>query len=153
MDGIARNGHYGKSVRLVLICLVLLAGLRNSHLAQAQTAEENQLIHWFQAHDRDHDGYLTVDELIGYEMKLFKRMDRDGSGRLREDEYCGGIPSTNTAEVNRCHNRFTHIDVNGDGYITPDEVADFYRLVLQTADQNGDGKVSVDELLATGLGD
>jgi Ca2+-binding EF-hand superfamily protein len=139
--------------RILSICLVLLVELSNVHLAQAETSEENQLIHWFQAHDRDHDGYLTADEVIGYEMKVFKRMDRDGSGRLREDEYCSGIPPANTAEVSRCHNRFTHIDTNGDGYITPDEVTDFYRLVLQTADQNGDGKVSLDELLASGLGD
>src|SRR6266481_733649 len=124
-----------------LVCLVLLLEFLNVLPAQAQTSEEDRSIHWFQAHDRDHDGYLTVDEVIGYEMKLFQRMDRDGSGRLREDEYCGGIPATNTAELNRCHNRFNHIDANGDGYITPEKVADFYRLVLQTADQKGDGKV------------
>jgi Ca2+-binding EF-hand superfamily protein len=140
-------------LRILSICLVLLIQASNVHLAQAQTSEENQLIHWFQAHDRDHDGYLTMDEVIGYEIKLFKRMNSDGSGRLREDEYCGGIPPSNTAELSRCHNRFTHIDANGDGYITSDEVADFYRLVLQTADQNGDGKVSLEEWLASGLGD
>jgi len=112
-------------LRIFSICLVLFVEPSNVHLAQAQSSEENQLIHWFQAHDRDHDGYLTVDEVIGYEMKLFKRMDADGSGRLREDEYCSGIPPANTTEVKRCHDRFTHIDANSDGYITPDEVADF----------------------------
>jgi hypothetical protein len=44
--------------------------------------------------------------------------------------------------------RIARIDANGDAYIALDEVQDFYRLVLRSADRNSDGKVSLDEWLA-----
>jgi hypothetical protein len=44
--------------------------------------------------------------------------------------------------------RFARIGANGDAYVAVDEVQDFYRLVLQTADQNNDDRVSLDEWLA-----
>jgi hypothetical protein len=80
------------------------------------------------------------------------RVGRHRTGRLREDEYCAGIPATNLTELDRCHTRFVRIDCTGGGYITLDEIRDFYKLVLQTADQNNDGKVSLDEWLAATLG-
>jgi hypothetical protein len=44
--------------------------------------------------------------------------------------------------------RFARIDANGDAYVALDEVQDFYWLVLQTADQNNDDRVSLNEWLA-----
>ncbi len=98
---------------------------------------------WFAAHDRNHDGYITLDEVIGYEAKLFKRMDSEGTGRLREDQYCAGIPSYDNAAQERCHDRFAQIDADRDAYITLTELQDFYRLILQTADQKGDGRITL----------
>ena len=81
-------------------------------------------------------------------MKLFKRKDSTGSGKLSLGEYCVGIPADLTAETDRCHRRFAAIDANGDGLIAPEELTDNLRRVLQAADKNGDGKVSMDEWLA-----
>src|SRR5215469_16249715 len=103
---------------------------------------------WFVEHDRNHDGYINLDEVMGYEAKRFKRMGPDDAGRLREDQYCAGIPGTNTAEIERCHTRFTKIDSNGDAYITLDEVQAYYAALLQSADQNQDGKITWDEFRA-----
>jgi hypothetical protein len=75
-------------------------------------------------------------------------MDSEGSGRLREDQYCAGIPTYNQAEQNRCHDRFVKIDANHDAYITLEEIQDFYRLALQAADQPGDGHITLAEWLA-----
>ena len=48
--------------------------------------------------------------------------------------------------------RFAKIDANGDAYITLDELQDFYRIVLQTADQDQDGKVTLAEYMAATVG-
>lgn len=120
--------------------------------ARAQVTDADRAKQWFLQHDRDHNGYITLDEVMGYEEKLFKRMDQEGAGRLREDQYCGGIPATNEVEIERCHTRFAKIDANGDAYITLDELQDFYRIVLQTADQDQDGKVTLAEFMAATVG-
>ena len=114
----------------------------------AQQTNETLAKEWFVEHDRNHDGYITLDEVMGYEAKRFKRMGPDDAGRLREDQYCAGIPATNTAEIDRCHTRFTKIDSNGDAYITLDEIQAYYGALLQSADQNQDGKITWDEFKA-----
>ena len=95
--------------------------------------------------DGDQDGFVNLDDVTGYTAKLFRRMDSRGTGRLTGEKYCGEIPPANTIELDRCHTRFARIDAKGDAYIALDEVQDFYRLVLRTADRNSDGKVSLDE--------
>jgi hypothetical protein len=119
----------------------------------AQTFEAGRAKEWFVEHDRNHDGYVTLDEVMGYETKLFNRMDDKQTGRLREDQYCAGIPSYNLAEQKRCHSRFAQIDADNDGYINLEEIRDFYRLTLQTADQRGDGRITLEEWLAVAVGD
>jgi Ca2+-binding EF-hand superfamily protein len=114
----------------------------------AQQTNETLAKEWFVEHDRDHDGYITLDEVMGYEAKRFRRMGPDDAGRLREDQYCAGIPITNIAEMNRCHTRFTKIDANGDAYITLDEIQEYYRALLQSVDQNQDGKITWEEFKA-----
>ena len=118
----------------------------------AQQTNETLAKEWFVEHDRDHDGYITLDEVMGYEAKRFKRMGPDDAGRLREDQYCAGIPTTNTAEIDRCHTRFTKIDANGDAYITLDEIHEYYRALLQSADQNQDGRITWEEFKAVADG-
>jgi Ca2+-binding EF-hand superfamily protein len=120
--------------------------------ASAQMTDADRAKRWFLEHDRDRDGYLTIDEVMGYEAKLFRRMDSAGTGRLREDQYCAGVPTTNTAELDRCHTRFAKIDADGDAYITLQEIQAYEQGFLQAADQNQDGKVSLDEFLAATQG-
>jgi Ca2+-binding EF-hand superfamily protein len=116
--------------------------------AIAQPTEADRAKEWFVEHDRNHDGYVTLDEVMGYEAKRFRRMDSEGTGRVREDQFCGGIPSTNIAEINRCHARFAKVDADGDAYVTLDEIQEYDRALLQSADQDQDGKVSEAEFMA-----
>lgn len=137
--------------RTVLIGFVLVLAL-SAGSALADMSTQERLQRWFQEHDRDHSGYLTSDEVIAYELKQFKRMDRAGDGRLSVDEYCSGIDETAAGEVDRCHRRFATIDKKGDGYITQEELSDFYRRVMQAADKKGDGRITLDEWLAAAGG-
>jgi Ca2+-binding EF-hand superfamily protein len=117
--------------------------------ASAQTSAEERAKVWFKEHDRNHDGYLTADEVVSYERKLFKRKDASGAGKLSLGEYCAGIPANMPEEADRCRRRFAAINSSGDGFITPEEMAAYFKRVLQAADTNGDGKVSLDEWLAS----
>ncbi len=118
----------------------------------AEMTDADRAKRWFLEHDRNQDGYIDIDEVMGYEQKLFKRMDSQGTGRIREDQYCAGVPAANTVEIDRCHTRFTRIDAEGDGYITLKETEDFYRAALEAADLDKDGKVSLEEFMAATLG-
>ena len=138
--------------KLVWITLIVASTLWTSSAA-AQPFEAGRAKEWFVEHDRNHDGYVTLEEVMGYETKLFNRMDDKQTGRLREDQYCAGIPSYNLAEQKRCHSRFAQIDADNDGYINLEEIRDFYRLTLQTADQRGDGRITLEEWLAVAVGD
>jgi len=86
---------------------------------------------------------------VHYELKLFNREDTAEVGKLSLGEYCAGIPADLTDEADRCHRRFAAIDWSGDGLIRPEEVTDYFGRVLRAADTNGDGKVSLDEWLAS----
>jgi EF hand len=104
---------------------------------------------WLTPHDRDRDGFLTIDEVVGYESKAFRREDLDGDGRISAAEFVTGIPPE---LVERYRKRFAEMDANGDGYLTLDEVNGYYRRILQAANRDGDGKVSLDEWLAVAHG-
>ena len=103
---------------------------------------------WFLQNDRNHDGYLTADEVIAYQLKLLKRMDQFNDGNISPQEYCQGDDPDMAAYIARCHRQFATIDSNGDGYITAQEVTEYYQLLLQTADLHKDGKITLDEWLA-----
>ena len=92
--------------KLVLVTFLLTGSLCSALSAAAQTDGSQETKLWFAARDRNRDGYITAAEVIGYETKLFNRMDNEKNGRLRQDQYCAGIPTYNRAEQNRCHNRF-----------------------------------------------
>src|SRR5215475_9175009 len=138
--------------KLLWASLVIVGALTCAVPAVAQSTGIDEAKLWFAAHDRNHDGYITLDEVMGYDTKLFKRMDTAGDGRLREDQYCAGIPSYDGAEQKRCHSRCAQIDADQDAYITLTELQDFYRLTLQAADQKGDGRITLDEWLAVATG-
>jgi Ca2+-binding EF-hand superfamily protein len=114
----------------------------------AEMSIEEHAKRWFMEHDRNGDGFLTVDEVVHYELKLFKRKDITGAGKLSLGEYCAGIPADLTEEADLCHRRFAAINASRNGFVTPEEIADYFGRVLQAADKNGDGKISLDEWLA-----
>jgi len=108
---------------------------------------------WFKSHDRGNDGYLMADEVIGYELKLMKRADKDGDGKLSLREFIAGVPLDQPEEIDRYRRRFKAMDDDHDGYVTPEEMTTFYRFLLTTSDTNGDGRVSLPEWLGATEGE
>ena len=131
---------------LLLVIFVLVTALP-CHAA-GMTPEQRAKL-WFAAHDRGHVGYLTADVVVAYELRRFKRMDSYSAGKLSLGEFCGGVPSDQLDEMSHCRGLFIAMDRNGDGYVTEQEVANYYRDVVQRADQKGDGRVTLDEWLAS----
>lgn len=130
---------------------LLFAGLilADALPGHADMSFEQRAKRWFEAHDRDHAGYVTADEVVAYELKRFRRMDSQGAGKLSLDEYCSGVPSGQTEEMSRCRDQFVAMDRDRDGYVTQEELAAYYRGVIRRADQNGDGRVTLEEWLAS----
>jgi len=108
---------------------------------------------WFKSHDRDNNGYLDADEVIGYELKLMKRADKSGDGKLSLREFIAGIPLDQPEEIDRYRRRFKAMDDDHDGYVTPEEMTTFYRFLLTTSDTSGDGRVSLPEWLGATEGE
>jgi Ca2+-binding EF-hand superfamily protein len=121
--------------------------------ARAQTPGTESATHWFEIHDRDGDGYLTIDEVITYELKLMKRADKNNDGKLSLGEFIAGVPQNQPEEIDRYRRRFKTMDANHDGFVTPDEMTTFYRFLLTTSDTNGDGYVGLQEWLGATEGE
>jgi hypothetical protein len=60
--------------KLVSITLIVASTFWTWSTA-AQTFDTRRTKEWFVEHDRNHAGYVTQEELMGYETKLFNRMD------------------------------------------------------------------------------
>jgi Ca2+-binding EF-hand superfamily protein len=135
------------------LLLVLGLGFGAGSVAMADSPAIGSATNWFKSHDRDNDGYLTADEVIGYELKLMKRADKSGDGKLSLREFIAGIPPDQPDEIDRYRRRFKAMDADHDGFVTPDEMTSFYRFLLKTSDTGGDGRVSLQEWLGATEGE
>ena len=121
--------------------------------AHADSTAVGSATNWFKSHDRDNDGYLTTDEVTGYELKLMKRADKNGDGKLSLREFIAGVPPDQPDEIDRYRRRFKAMDADHDEFVTPDEATAFYGFLLKTSDTNGDGYVSLEEWLGATEGE
>jgi len=119
----------------------------------------------FQALDENGDGVLTVQEIregmrkqgvrIPEDLEgIIRNLDTDGSGKVDYTEF---IASTLTSKEYMRKDvmwaAFRVFDADGDGSITPEELAKLLRPIdpslvgqmLVEADLNGDGRISFDE--------
>ncbi|MCP5540947.1 MAG: EF-hand domain-containing protein [Akkermansiaceae bacterium] len=108
-------------------------------------------------YDADGDGVFSATERETMEADFIERFDTDGNGALDEAEHrearrksrvtvvaSSPLPVTREA-VASFVSRF---DTDGNGTISANEAGERQWLVLQRADKNHDGQVSVDEWLA-----
>jgi hypothetical protein len=138
---------------LLALGLCFGLGLAPTPAAKADSPAIGSATNWFKSHDRDKDGYLTFDEVVGSEVKLMKRADKNGDGKLSLREFIAGVPLDQPDEIDRYHRRFKAMDADHDGLVTPDELTTFYRFLLTTSDTNGDGHVSLQEWLGATEGE
>ena len=92
--------------------------------------------------DADHDGEISKTEIQNAAAAL-KRLDKNGDGKLTQDEALPDPVANAVFFVMR-------LDANGDGRITKDErsgeLGRRYRELLDAADQNKDGVVTEEEM-------
>ncbi len=105
----------------------------------------------FAALDLDGDGVISKAELKKASLSL-KKLDTDKDGQLTLAECGGGDAGAAAAknDPNQWIDRLMAKDKNKDGKLTPDELTENERQMLQGADQNGDGGVDRQELAALG---
>jgi Ca2+-binding EF-hand superfamily protein len=100
--------------------------------------------------DADHDGEISARE-ITYAAAALRTLDRNGDGRLTENEILPNPVLADVAEI------MLVLDTNADGRLSPQErsTATNYRLraLLDRADVNRDGFVTEEELTAAVLAD
>jgi CzcA family heavy metal efflux pump len=107
---------------------------------------------WFETHDRNHVGYVTLDEVLNYDAKVFKRFDADHDGKLTFREFAGGIPPDQTSYLAAFHTRFDKMDADHDGTVALTELEDYDRSFLKQIDKQGDARITEAEWFAATIG-
>jgi Ca2+-binding EF-hand superfamily protein len=110
-----------------------------------------------QMQDRDGDGRISFKESVGAAVALFQSMDRDHSDLVSTREMIDVVsndaaalkisttPDQTEAMVSA---RFQMMDIDGDGSISLPEMLAVTETLFDAADANGDGYVSNSEMLA-----
>jgi Ca2+-binding EF-hand superfamily protein len=139
-------------------CAALVLGLAlfgGALSVQAQTQPPARLAGpSFQAMDADKSGYLTLDEVLSYakkkssDVKPFRiaDVDLDGDGKLTVEEQrqagITGLEQFGTVDLKE-------MDLNGDGYISQDDLDEYFRRkhreAFARADANKDGALRPSE--------
>jgi len=108
----------------------------------------------FAALDVDGDGIISKAELKKAALSL-KKLDADKDGQLTSAECGGGDAAAGGGgavnnEQAQWIDRIMAKDKNKDGKLTPDELTENERQMMQGADQNNDGAIDRQELAAMG---
>ncbi|CAD8153610.1 unnamed protein product [Paramecium octaurelia] len=132
--------------------------------------EIEDLQHTFQSLDVNRDGVLSKEELIqGYKRimknqeqaeqqaeRILEEIDKNFSGQIDYSEFImASINQSKILSQKKIEQAFRIFDLDGDGYITKQEVEDVmgtlnqdvWQLFLQETDHNQDGKISYQEFL------
>ncbi len=115
--------------------------------------------------DTDKDGELSAEEIANAATAL-KTLDKDGNGKLTEDELrpqmggpgeggpgrggpggFGRDDQTNSMAQQMVNRLLTQLDKNGDGMLSKEEIPPRMLAQLARGDTNQDGYLSEDELL------
>ena len=111
----------------------------------------------FAALDTNGDGVIDAQEIANAPAAL-KKLDRNGDGRLTEDEvrpaFGGrggpggpGGPGPGSVNVDEVVARMLQFDKNGDGKLSKDELPERMAAMMERGDLNKDGFLSRDELV------
>lgn len=132
-----------------VVCLVALgaadAAAHDAHRdgeSRARVAERMATV--VAAFDRDGDGGISVHEFTVVRADRFAAADSDGDTRLSLAEYARAANEPATTELRLL---FVGADRDGDGHLDRIELDAVSARRFQDLDDNGDGRLDVDELV------
>jgi Ca2+-binding EF-hand superfamily protein len=94
--------------------------------------------------DTDRDGRISADEHRRGARDMFRRMDRDGDGKVTVEEMDAVRRGLDDAE-GASRDRLREVDRDGDGVLGEEEHLAATRVVFDASDANGDGHLERSE--------
>lgn len=144
---------------LISICFGATALLALPMAAQADEATQvaRTIAHkTIQMQDRNHDGRISLKESAGAALNLFGSIDADQSQLITSTEMmtvavndAAALKISNSSDQTAAmvQARFQVMDIDGDGSVSLPEMLAVTETVFDAADSNADGYVSEDELV------
>jgi len=99
----------------------------------------------FKAMDQDGNGEVTQAEVDAFKQARFAEVDADGDGRITLEE---ATAHEQAKAAERAQERLARMDENKDGAITADEMKFPGGSLIEKADADGSGGVTMDEIKA-----
>jgi len=132
---------------------------------KSTSSEVFKLREAFREFDENQDGSITYKEFKaalksqGYDKHeidtMFRSVDADESGAIMYTEFLAAtLEAQGKIEIQRMAEAFNHMDLDGDGFLTREELteiagetndAEYIESLIKEADTDGDGKISFDE--------
>jgi len=124
--------------------------------------DSTEMVERLMENDRNGDGMLTINEVSPQLARMLQGADQNGDGAIDRQELALAVQNFQAwggpgrggpgnfdgpgGSANRSLQRLMQGDRNGDGVLTPDEVAPELRGMLQGADLNRDGQLDSNEV-------
>ena len=129
---------------LTLCASAAIAHPDANHSGSGQKAPAKQVV---RAMDTDGDGLISFEEFKLPEKRRgadrLEAADTDGDGNISRAEMEAQLAEHVAADTERAEKRFEQADINGDGFVTPEERK---QVAFEMLDENQDGYLSAEEL-------
>jgi Ca2+-binding EF-hand superfamily protein len=129
---------------LTILASTAVAHPDANHTGGGQKPSIKQVV---RAMDTDGDGLVSFEEFELPEKRRgadrLEAADTDGDGNISRAEMEAQLAEHVAADTERAEKRFEQADINGDGFITPEERK---QVAFEMLDENQDGYLSAEEL-------
>ena len=129
---------------LTILASTAVAHPDANHSGSGQKPSIKQVV---RAMDTDGDGLVSFEEFELPEKRRgadrLEAADTDGDGNISRAEMEAQLAEHVAADTERAEKRFEQADINGDGFVTPEERK---QVAFEMLDENQDGYLSAEEL-------